>query len=522
MEITRPTFGGVATGLDTNALLQGLLEIERIPLQRMQSRRSEVETQRGLLRDFNTKLVALREAARALDNRNDRDSAVSSDEEFLRYSATSSDDEIVGVSASAGATPGDVEIEVVTLARGSRRFSGTYTERDAEALAAGAFLEVGLPNGDPDAVPVEEDTLIRIEAPATGGLTLEDVRDQINTSEDNGGSVRADILQIAENEFQLVLTSTGTGLSNELSVSGDLVFQDPAERDLARNAQIRLFGQEGDATDPRLIERESNEINDVLEGITFRLKRESVLDESAAGYDENLEPTDGNAYLAQRRVPQVASVQIDLDEVEKGLQKFVSAYNDVLSFIERQTRYDESRKQAGPLSGDTTLRSVQTDLRQMVSRAFAFEANPGNPFAPGGEGETGGSITAIGLELADGGRLRLDEDKLEEALARDAGAVRQFLSGAERLTPTEEGADYDPGLAQLFATRLEGVVRGGDGILAERDEAISRRIDAFDRSIERFEFRVGQREETLIARFSELERIVAGLQSQQGFLAGLV
>ena len=39
--IGRPTFGGLASGLDTNALLAGLLEIERIPLNRIESNRAE-------------------------------------------------------------------------------------------------------------------------------------------------------------------------------------------------------------------------------------------------------------------------------------------------------------------------------------------------------------------------------------------------------------------------------------------------------------------------------------------------
>ena len=65
--IGRPTFGGLATGLDTTALLDGLLAIERLPLQRIQARRDEIDTQRGLMRDLNTKLLALRTAAQAVD-----------------------------------------------------------------------------------------------------------------------------------------------------------------------------------------------------------------------------------------------------------------------------------------------------------------------------------------------------------------------------------------------------------------------------------------------------------------------
>ena len=84
--IGRPTFGGLASGLDTNALLSGLLELERQPLQRIQSRRAEVANQRSLMRDLNSRLVKLREAAQALDNRNATGSAFSTSEEFLKLS----------------------------------------------------------------------------------------------------------------------------------------------------------------------------------------------------------------------------------------------------------------------------------------------------------------------------------------------------------------------------------------------------------------------------------------------------
>ena len=80
---------------------------------------------------------------------------------------------------------------------------------------------------------------------------------------------------------------------------------------------------------------------------------------------------------------------------------------------------------------------------------------------------------------------------------------------------------FDEGFASLFSTQLEQLVRSGDGTLAERDNAYDRRLREFDDSISRFESRLAQREESLILRFSELERVVAGLQNQQGFLSSI-
>ena len=67
----RLTFGGLATGIDTAAIVDALLRVERQPIARLESQRSAVRTQQDLLRQFNGLLLALRDAARAIDNRSD-------------------------------------------------------------------------------------------------------------------------------------------------------------------------------------------------------------------------------------------------------------------------------------------------------------------------------------------------------------------------------------------------------------------------------------------------------------------
>ncbi len=504
--VGRPTFGGLASGLDTNALLEGLLAIERIPLQRIESRRAEISNQRSLMRDLNTKLLALRDAAREIDNRTITGGQASSTEEFLRYSGTTTNDEVVTVSADSGAAPGDIDIRVDSLARGSRRFS-VATTSGAIALSGTQTLTIDLPNGDPNAVPVVEPTSILIEANGTD-LTLQDIRDQINTSAENGGAVRADVLQVSDNEFQLVITSASTGLSNELTIGGSLAFEAPAVNgsDNAADASFLLFG--------RSITRESNLISDVLSGITIRLIGEAELEA------DNV-----------TQITETISVEVDVDEVAKGLEDFVSAYNDVLSFIGDQFSVDEGSNRAGPLAGDFTLRDVQRQLREIVSTGYSFETNQSNPFASTVGGALGGTITGIGIEIGAGGTLEVNKEKLEEALALDPLSVREFLSGRIRSTPLNQDAItadptvepdlYDKGFAQRVAVQLELIVRSGDGTLASRDKAFADRLKGFDNSIARFERRLTLREETLIARFSSLERIVSGLQSQQGFLTSL-
>lgn len=527
----RATFGGLASGFDTNALIDGLMQIERQPLQRIQSRRGEVDAQRNLVRQLNSKLLALRNAARDLDNRNSNLTNSAVGEEFLKYKATTTNADVVEVTAGRGAAPGDVQIRVEELARGSRRFSTVFTASEVDeaiALQANQTLTIRLPNGDPDADPVVEPTEIVISAGASA-IDLASLRDQINGSEDNDAKVRADILQVSEGRFQLVLASTEEGLENELDVSGDIAFlaPNPDGSDNARSAVFHLFGQR--------VERPTNTIDDALAGMTFKLKAKAEL-------DENDQP-----------ITETVSVQTDIDAIAKGLQTFIDAYNDVVSFIDSQSKYDETRKASGPLSGDSMIREVQRRLREAVSLGYKFEDNPNNPFAPGGtdaQGRpaSGGSISGVGIEIAGDGKLKLDRERLEEALGQNALMVVEFLSGRERRTVANQDAIdranaynaslgpnpdpddlrevpepdlWDEGFLTNVGLQLESIVRSGDGLLAERDRQFVRRLDQFDDSIDQFNARLERREELLIQRFTALERIVASLQNQQGFLGGL-
>lgn len=500
--IGRPTFGGLATGLDTAALLDGLLALERQPLDRIRERRAAVDNQRSLVRDLNSKLLALRTAAQEIDNRNSTGSDFSTREEFLRFSGSTTNEDVATVSARSGAAPGDIDLVVKQLARGSRRFSASFTAVGSESvLTAGQSVTIALPDAEPDATPPVEATSITIEA--TGTLSLTDLRDQINTSADNGGKVRADILRVGDDDLQLVLTTAGEGTRNELSITGDLAIQPPELTDNAQDAELLLFG--------RSITRPSNAIDDVLAGITLQLQGLSEIDEDA-GLDGLGNPI---------RKAETVTVEVDVDAVAAALEKFTSAYNDVVGFIGDQFRFNEETNQSGPLSGDSTLRGIQSQLREIVSQGYRFSRNPNNTFASGTQG---GSISNIGIEIVDGGTLRVDKERLGEALALDPVSVREFLSGRLGDGVDENGNPIevlDPGFAQTMADQLADIVRSGDGTLAERDTGFAERLRTFDDSIARFERRLTQREETLIARFSSLERIVAGLQSQQGFLGGL-
>jgi len=486
---SRLTFSGLASGLDTSSIIQALMDVEREPLRRLQIRRDDVDQQRSLVRDLNSKLLSLRDAARGLDNRTLLGQGESEDEELLSYQTTSSDEDVVTATATSGATASSIQVAVQQLATTGRQLTTALGEDDI-VLAAGETATFTMADADA--------TSFSVTAPS-GGLTLSGLRERINQSSDNEDLLRAEVIRDGTDQFRLVVSSVATGEENDFTVSGDLAASlDAGLAQTAQNAIVQLFGS--DTSTGVVVENASNDIENAVSGITLHLHRQSELE-------------DGVSDPAGPRRNETLDVQVDVEGVKEKLQGFVKTYNEAVSFINEQFEVDEASEQAGPLSGDAGLRSLQLQLLGAVSRPYRFQGSAGNRFAPE---PTGGSIGNVGLELKSDGTLSIDGEKLDEALSLDPGAFREFFSGAE-----DGSGGFDEGFATALVSRLEPVVRFGDGLLATRDDSFERRLDVIDDSIDRFERRLEQREETLRARFTAMEQIVASVEAQSGFLNAL-
>ena len=63
--------GGLASGLDTSAIISSLIEVERIPVQQLESRKSLFNARDAAWQDLNTKFSAIRTALDALKTQDD-------------------------------------------------------------------------------------------------------------------------------------------------------------------------------------------------------------------------------------------------------------------------------------------------------------------------------------------------------------------------------------------------------------------------------------------------------------------
>ncbi|NNL66013.1 MAG: flagellar filament capping protein FliD [Myxococcales bacterium] len=476
----RLTFGGVATGLDTNALIQTLLAVEARPLLRMENDLDDAKAAQKKYQELNTKLLELRNKARSLDNRNSTLGAASVDEELLEFEASSTNTNVLDVSATGDAVPGSYDVAVGQLASVGREFSTGQASQDT-ALGFGAGESLTIDYGGTDDIVVSVGT----------GSSLQSIRDAINNDANNGGNVQASVLYDGT-DYHLIIAGAETGADNDLTVTesaGLAGFIDPAAKTPAQDSIIQVLGF--------TIQRPGNEITDVLEGVTLNLR--GVSD----GIDP-LTPTDfSSASLTE------IEIETDVTAIGDKLREFATVYNEARDLIEDNSGFDPETRRGEIFAGDSTARIIDQILSTTLVQQFTFTQSTAFQ-----------GLAEIGISFDSNGHISVDDEVLEEALIQDTSAVKRLLGGDPNAADPNDpdGVAGESGVMTALADVLEPITRSGDGTLAVRDDTFDTRIDSLEDRIDSFERLLEGREEALIRRFTALEVSVAALQAQQDFL----
>lgn len=419
------TIGGLATGLDTNSIIDQLTSLERRRrVDLLEIDRLEAEAKKSALQTFNTKLASLLAAVDALKN---ADTAIS-------RTASSSDESTVQISAGTGATPGSTELTVTALARGSIAVSGSGVSSSTATIASGAgTFEFAVGSGATQSVAVDATT------------TLTELASAIN---DLGAGVSASTVNLgtdASPDYRLRIASIATGSSNDITISNDDTNIAVAVSQAAQDASFTVSGFATPVT------RESNTFSDVIPGTTLSLG-------STGG-------------------PVTVTVSTDESGVASKLEAVAAAYNDLVSFVDQNsdviqdTSSEDGNVVAGPLAFDSTVRNILGGLRSAFSNGVTG---------------LGGSFTLlaeVGLTTNQDGTVSFDSSKLNAALGQDENAVRELFAG----DGTADGAfdrlsDYIgsvTGSGGFLEIRTNG--------LTEEIEALGERIEAGERAVEVFE-----------------------------------
>lgn len=301
------TFGGLASGLDTESIVSALMQIERAPIDRLQKEQAYYRSRLNAFSTLDSRLKSFLTKAQAVD----------SPDKFRSTEIKTSSNQFLTVTGRADAGVGNYQMTVKSLAQQQKDvFAGVASKSEAIFGVGDLMLTVG---GEAHSIAItEEDN------------TLEGLAKAINAA---GVGVGATIINDGtDNPYRLVLTGTDTSQTFELDDSG-LVGEGAASlsmvhRQNAQDAEVEIDGI--------LVRSSSNTIENAIPGLTIELLKA----------DENQQTA-----VDVTSTTNVASTKI---------KDFVTGYNDIVKFIDSQ--------RGSGWGNDLTLRSIKSQLQDSLVR----------------------------------------------------------------------------------------------------------------------------------------------------------
>lgn len=563
------SFQGLSTGLNTDQLVNAILDQEAQPLQRLQNRQSRNNQRVAALQSLKSSLTSLSTSLSTLGTTS-----------FDARTVSSTDSTSTYVSATAsGAVAGSYDLKISQVAT-KGRISPTLVSGVPSNLAVADPLATPVFSGGSASFAVQgTDGVIKTLTLTGANNTLNGLRDAINAlgtadplvAGSKGLGVTATVVNTGTGAkpYQLVLTAkdTGTGTTSGVVTISDVTTGAPANTlgiaagtvdsmtapttitggltsagaDLAKDALFTVNGIE--------LTRKTNAVTDAVDGITFNLKQ------------------------GGQTTPTTLNVALDKGAITSAMQDVVSKFNALVK------GYKDASGTGGAFANDPSVRSFLTQVRAALS---------GSPSGlPASASLT--STADLGIKTNRDGSLSLDVTAFQSALDKDANAAKRIFAftgestngvvafyagdtktttgavgfnitsyvsgGAVAGTFTVGGTAYaltgnNGTLSGAVGTPLEGLITSVTGIgtgtlnltrgvgQAVRDlvsaltatgtgnlsmimSSISEQNSSLSRQISDGQQRLDRRKEILKAQFGKLEAMVGQLQAAGQSLSGI-
>lgn len=452
---------GIGSGLDLSTILDNLTTAEKASLTPISNQQTAYTAKLSAYATLKSSLSTFQTANTKL---NDADL-------FTATSATSSSSAFSATTTGSVAA-GKYTISVTQLAQAQTLTSvvqASNTNALGDSSVSSRSLAITLKDGTSKSITLTSDQ-----------TSLTGMRDAINGAD---AGVTASIIKVGDGSYRLSLTSSETGSDNAVSkiaVTGDDTLQaivgydstastNPMTQSVAaQNAKLTVNNVE--------IENSSNVISDALEGITLNLN----------------DTTSSN---------QTLTIAKDTTKANSAISNWVDAYNTLLDQFSSLTKYtavdvgaDAQDTSNGALLGDSTLRTIQTQLKSMLTNAQSSS--------------TYKSLAQIGITTdPTTGSLELDSDKLETALSSDADGVKEMIVGDGKTT----------GITTTIATNLTGWL-SSTGIVQAATDGVSKTLNDLTDQYNTMSTRIDNMVARYKTQFTQLDVLMSSLNQTSSYL----
>ena len=412
------TVGGLATGIDTNSIIDKLVALEKRPVALLGVEVQDVQATQTSINTLGGKLSTLRSAAHALGTTDG----------VLVRAATSSDTDVLAAAAGAGAQPGSVALTITQLARGSVAGAtvGVASATSTVASGPGTFqFQVG--SGTVKSVNVDATTTLQGLATAINALDA-----GVTASAVNLGTASAP-------DFRLEIASKATGATSTVTVTHDDTALAVQTAQAGQNAQFTVDGFSG------TFERESNTFGDVLPGVTVTLRNRGTA---------------------------TVTVADDADAITAKVKTLVAAFNDIVTFVTGESQVTETQDKS-----DVALGSLATDstVKHLVARLHeVFSESVGGAYT--NLSSLGLATQQDGTIAFDEGKFRTALGSDSTAVAATFAGAGTASGVAKDLSALIDGMTGSGGTLALHTTALNDQIRS----LQDQIDAGQREVDAFE------------------------------------------
>ena len=383
---------GIGSGINTTELIKALVDADTAPqkenLDNLEEKTKDKISTFGILK---SNLLDFKNILKDIESQQE-----------YGFVGNSSDTTVATLTASGSKAGSDINssLTVTTLASRHTLTGPSLASPSSTVGQRNITINFGTWSADPTAGGGQSFTSngqSQISVSATASTTLTDLRDAINnaaTDSDNDGTkdVLASIIYDGSN-YMLMLKSE-SGASNEMKVTDS--HSTPAYAyDTTDGAQLtqRVAGVNSAFTvDGISMSRTSNSVDDLFDGFTLDLKKTSS---SAV------------------RI----SSSVDLDGVSDLLTGYVDTYNQVMLNLTAMGANDPvDPENDGALIGDSTLREIRSELREMSSTAI--KGYEGGPYY----------LSYLGVSTNRDGTLAFDKGQMETQFKSKPETVRAFFT----------------------------------------------------------------------------------------------
>ncbi|WGV99552.1 flagellar filament capping protein FliD [Vibrio sp. YMD68] len=230
----------------------------------------------------------------------------------------------------------------------------------------------------------------------------------------------------------------------------------------------------------------------MLDGVAQLSSNNNVIENAIEGVDLSIKgKTDPN------KPPAEIDIEYDRQGVREDIEQFVAAYNQFYQTSKELGGVDPRTGQAGPLAGDSIVRSADSRLKSVFSSSI--EPAP----------DELKSLTEFGITTTRQGTLEINYNMLDRQLNNNFTKLGDFFGGNQGFAKKVEDAIHS-------MTNATGSIRTREQSLVERNYRLADDQAALDRRMEGLEKRTHSKFASMQDSTSKMQYQLAGMMNALG------